>query len=247
MAEALRAAHARGVFHRGLRPACVLLRQPPGGRTTGAWEIRLIDFGLPPPATAAPAFTPPEQQEGEPDGPADDLYGWARTCCFALFGTPVPRPEHWRSLPEPLADLLKECLAEDPADRPADFDAVLERLARVREGRAPGRAPRLVVLRGRRRDAEYPLREGANVMGRAGAERPPDVDLTEQLAPGATGVSPRHALVLCRGGRLSITDLHSAAGTQVNRTRLNPGEEHPLSDQDVIEVGGVLLQVSVGG
>jgi DNA polymerase len=60
--------------------------------------------------------------------PVSDVYGWARTCCFALFQTPQPLMRHWRSLPADLADLLEACLEDRPDNRPRGFDEILQRL-----------------------------------------------------------------------------------------------------------------------
>ena len=150
-AEGLRAAHARGVLHRDVKPANLLVRRSAGT----SWEVKLIDFGLALRQGALGAtlatrtasatrsalhdsiagtldYAAPEQIGRLPGVPVDrrsDVYAFARTCCFALFGTPQPLRKHWRSVPEDLADLLETCLAEDPAERPADFGEVLERLA----------------------------------------------------------------------------------------------------------------------
>jgi DNA polymerase len=56
------------------------------------------------------------------------VYGFARTCCYALFQTPQPLLRHWRMLPDILAELLESCLEERPEQRPQDFGAVLQRL-----------------------------------------------------------------------------------------------------------------------
>jgi hypothetical protein len=45
-----------------------------------------------------------------------------------LFGTPQPLLKHWQSVPSQLSDLLGLCLAEPPAERPADFGVVLRYL-----------------------------------------------------------------------------------------------------------------------
>src|SRR5581483_5369088 len=73
----------------------------------------------------------PEQMgklKGVPVGPYSDVYGFGKTCCFALFGTAQPTYHHWQKLPRHLADLLGRCLAEQPRERPQDFAAVLREL-----------------------------------------------------------------------------------------------------------------------
>ena len=146
LAEAVAAAHARGLLHRDLKPSNVLVTVD--GTTV---RIKLIDFGL---ALHRDALQPDPLSHVRPDpdrqqhrrqpglrraeqmgklpgvkvGPYSDVYGWARTCCRALFKTPHPMRKHFRQIPEALADLLEDCMAEDPAERPADFAAVLARL-----------------------------------------------------------------------------------------------------------------------
>src|SRR5207249_11069344 len=65
-------------------------------------------------------------------GPAADVYGFARSLCFALFETAEPTFQDWKKIPPALAELLGHCLARTPDRRPAGFDAVLEGLQRIR-------------------------------------------------------------------------------------------------------------------
>ncbi|MBM4113192.1 MAG: FHA domain-containing protein, partial [Phycisphaerae bacterium] len=50
-------------------------------------------------------------------------------------------------------------------------------------------------------------------------------------------VSRHHAKLSLRSGRLSITDLDSTHGVWVNGVRLEPGEEAPMHDRDLVGIG----------
>ncbi len=153
VAEGLQAAHERGVYHRDVKPANVLVsfsREP-----SASASAKLIDFGLAlRPATLAVSrlttdghdtvvgasiagtwkYAAPEQLGELPGvavGPCSDVYAFGRTCYFALLGTPEPDDGEKEQLPEPWRRLLSRCTARLPARRPAGFAEVLQELDRM--------------------------------------------------------------------------------------------------------------------
>ncbi|MFI1367133.1 serine/threonine-protein kinase [Streptomyces griseochromogenes] len=139
----LGAAHAAGVVHRDYKPENVLVRAD----GTSA----LADFGIAvragreTEAAGTPAYMAPEQWQGEPAGPAGDVYAAAAVFHECLTGrrpftgddVTALRLQHLRApvplddVPAPVRGLLRRGLAKDPADRPGieDFLADLERSA----------------------------------------------------------------------------------------------------------------------
>lgn len=79
----------------------------------------------------------------------------------------------------------------------------------------------------------FSLFEAENVLGRATAGVRVRIPIAHD-----SGVSRRHALFLLRPDQgLSVRDLGSANGTQLNGAELLPGVATPLKDGDVLAVG----------
>jgi eukaryotic-like serine/threonine-protein kinase len=136
VASALAAAHARGVVHRDVTPANVMLTR------TGA---KVVDFGISalvgqrdaaPDGSllGTPAYLAPERLTGGQVLPAADVYALG-LLLYRLLTTRLPWPAetttealraHLYADPEPLpagippavSEMCSRCLAKDPADRP---------------------------------------------------------------------------------------------------------------------------------
>jgi serine/threonine protein kinase len=163
-ANGLRSAHARGILHRDVKPANLLVRKEPD-----VWRVKLIDFGLAlkrsvmDNTVASPGgwentlagssiagtldYAAPEQMGKLPGvaiGPHSDVYGFGKTCYFALLGTPDPDDKQKGSLPLGWRKFLSDCTAQ-PGNRLPEFEAVLRRLARLKVPKPSGKKRRKSV------------------------------------------------------------------------------------------------------
>src|SRR5262249_9760701 len=148
----------------------------------------------------------------------------------------------------PVAPLLLEPAPEPPSPEPAAAAPAPAPAPPAPPATAapssPDAQPRLVVLRGLKRNVEYPLYEGHNFIGRAD-EKPVDIDLDDQEPPDRVWASRQHALVTFEEGKLVVEDLNSANGTFVNRARIYPGQKRDLAVGDVLQVGTVQMKLIV--
>ncbi len=162
IAEALRAAHERGVIHRDIKPHNILI--------TESGDVKVTDFGI---ARAASSSTmtrtgsilgtahyiSPEQAMGEPVGPASDLYSLGIVLYEMLTGelpydadTPLgiamkhvngrlrPPKEMDPSIPAGINAVTCRLLAKHPEDRYASDAELIEDLERVVAGLEPANA-----------------------------------------------------------------------------------------------------------
>ncbi|GHG65512.1 serine/threonine-protein kinase [Streptomyces griseocarneus] len=155
MLGALRAAHARGVLHRDIKPPNVLMEAATG-------RVVLTDFGIAQVSGAttiteagafvgSPEYTAPERMSGGPAGPQSDLWSLGVLLCTALNGE---SPFHRDSLggilhavvydeirpPEaagPLLPVVQGLLERDPVHRMSADDAERLLQAYLDTGRLP--------------------------------------------------------------------------------------------------------------
>lgn len=153
VAEALGAAHERGIVHRDLTPSNLFL---PGG---SIHNVKLLDFGVSRPTlgvqltvpgdvVGTPGYMAPEQARGRGITPRVDVFSLGCVLFRCLTGRPVfegrdmvslllavvsqevPRTRDLNpAVPEPLSDLLARMLSKAPEGRPPDGRAVAAELA----------------------------------------------------------------------------------------------------------------------
>jgi eukaryotic-like serine/threonine-protein kinase len=159
VAAALSAAHTHGVVHRDVKPANILIDR--------AGRVKVTDFGIARAARATTLTRPgmvlgsanyvaPEQAQGNPVGPAADLYSLGCVLFESVTGTtpyqgrsavaiatqhvsaPVPDPrDHVADLPEPAARLIMRSLGKQPDDRFPSAASMAAALHDARLGRDP--------------------------------------------------------------------------------------------------------------
>jgi hypothetical protein len=191
------------------------------------------------PGAEAPAVVPNPPRVGDPtpapaaalDAPAGDSPSRDRTAPGGTLPAQPGLPGH------PMNDSALQNPPTIPATARAD-----ESPAPVP---APTLRPRLVVLRGMRIDAEYPLYEGRNTIGRF-ADKPVDIDLMNQESVEQIWCSRQHAVVIFDRGVVAVEDLNSLNGTWVNGARIHAGQRRQLKPGDILQVGTVQMKLVVG-
>ena len=136
--------HEHGIVHRDIKPANVLIM--PGDDRLRA---KLADFGIAmlrrsaerpeEQTTGTAAYLSPEQVEGQPLGPASDVYSLGLVVLETLTGRPAYSgpivdtalarldrdPEIPSGLPSDLTAIIRAMTARNPADRPTPAEAEL--------------------------------------------------------------------------------------------------------------------------
>lgn len=158
----------------------------------------------------------------------------------------APKPE------APAADAAASPANEaKPSDAPTGEIKPEAAPAEAHAAAAPSGAPAafkatLKIVRGGRKDQEFPLEDGNNLVGRWDPDTGsfPEVDLDAD-DPEAK-ISRKHALIRIADGKITVEDIGSLNGTYVNRgARLVPGTAVELKTGDEVIIGKTFLKLTV--
>ncbi|RCV50948.1 serine/threonine-protein kinase [Marinitenerispora sediminis] len=150
-AQALGAAHARGVVHRDIKPGNLLVTEEGAVKLTdfgiarGNESVTLTQTGM---VMGTAQYISPEQAAGQPATPASDIYSLGVLAYECLAGRPPFTADtplalalaHTREPPPPLPDdvpapvraLVERLLEKDPADRVSSAGEIAQLAQRLR-------------------------------------------------------------------------------------------------------------------
>ena len=250
VADALQAAHEKGMVHRQLRPANVWIARDGRAVVSGfglASALAEVNLGTAQ-ASAQGPYAPPEQAEGKPADLRGDIYALGVTFYYLLTGrhpyateakagqkkaqeAMVPLNTHNPKVPDALCAVIAKMAAKKPEERYQNAAALINDLDKI-DGKT-GHC--LVRLLGADEARVFWLSGVAATIGRDDVNT---ICLRDQEASGW------HATVVPTDGGCRLKDMKSRNGTEVNGERI---EQVQLESGDLVCIGASqLVFVDIG-
>ena len=106
------------------------------------------------------------------------------------------------------------------------------------------KAFKLVISKGVFAGTEFELEQGENIIGRWDPESGsiPDINLEKEDLEAK--ISRQHAMVTVQGDQVTVEDMKSLNGTQVNHSELQPGMKCHMHLKDELIVGKVFMELA---
>jgi predicted Ser/Thr protein kinase len=272
VAQALDAAHARGLVHRDVKPANILVSSS-GGRE----HVYLSDFGLARHVVGSHGLTgtgafigtidyvAPEQARGDRVDARADIYSLGCVLFQALTGT-VPFPadndlaklfahgsqpppsalQRNPTLPVEFEDVLKRAMAKDPADRQASAGDLGRAAVAAAAGTAPT-APERTVATGAAAPAQAPPGGPPEPPGRPAPPRPTPASPRRKwiwVGAGVAALAIVAVLAIVLGGGSSSPTVSTLSLTPVQAQDITPiPHRYPIQERATAERAGYAYRV----
>ncbi|PWV45730.1 serine/threonine-protein kinase [Nocardiopsis sp. L17-MgMaSL7] len=152
VAEALAQIHEAGIAHRDLKPANIVL-SPEGPRVLDFGVARAVDqtaLTRTGSVMGSPGWISPDHYQGKPASTADDIFAWGALVTYAATGRPpfgsgdpaaiahrvISGEPDTEGFTGPLADLARQALQKEGAQRPTALQLVSEMVSVTHPGRS---------------------------------------------------------------------------------------------------------------
>jgi serine/threonine-protein kinase len=260
LAEALDYAHAKGLIHRDVKSANIII---------GAQDcVTLTDFGLVKAATNTQItgegaaigtlkYMSPEQAQGREIDSRSDIYSLGVVVYEMLIGEtpfvgttpyqtlqqlihepPPPLSQRNSQIPARVERVVLQALAKEPRSRFSTAGQFAEELATSTglDAQTDSLQREIILVLVGPDGREYPVHEGRTTIGR---------DAGNDIVIPINQVSRHHAQIQYGQAGFTVTDMGSTNGTFISGAPTPPGVPQPLRPGDTLGIGPITLMVTL--